>query len=188
MKTLHMIVIYCVLFICGCIGKKGETSQAEKENIPFSADGSEDAASKTDMNDAWITEGDDTGLTNTWAQDAYGDNTGGSDKDHWVDQEGNTVYKKTEVPPEFVGGSGALRKYLDEEIRLPGDAEEGKVFVAFIVADNGTIVDARVVRGVKKSMDEEALRLIKEMPKWDPAMRDGKPVYAVHGIPVTFKP
>jgi hypothetical protein len=105
-----------------------------------------------------------------------------------TDENGNTVYKKTEVPPEFVGGSDALRKYLDEQIQLPGDAEEGKVFVAFIVADDGSVVDARVVRGVRKSMGEEALRLIKGMPKWDPAMRDGKPVYAVHGIPVSFKP
>lgn len=96
-----------------------------------------------------------------------------------------------EVPPEFVGGVEALYRYLSENIHYPSQAKDkkiqGSVVVQFVVETDGSVTEAVVLRGIGVGCDEEALRVIKGMPKWKPGMNDGKPVRTHYTIPVTFK-
>jgi TonB family protein len=92
--------------------------------------------------------------------------------------------------PEFPGGEEAMYKYLMANITLPADAEkdriQGRVYITFIVDSDGNITNASVARGVHKSLDDEALRVINKMPKWKPALQNGKPVSMNYVIPIEF--
>jgi len=93
--------------------------------------------------------------------------------------------------PEFKGGQEALIKYMVGQVKYPEAAKnngvEGKIMVEFIVAKNGAIKDAKVLKSVDENLDKEALRVVKEMPKWNPGEKDGKKVDAKVVLPVMFK-
>tara|TARA_B100001287_G_scaffold7021_1_gene5395 strand:- start:16946 stop:17362 length:417 start_codon:yes stop_codon:yes gene_type:complete len=101
------------------------------------------------------------------------------------------IYDEVEENPEFPGGNAYLYKYLAEDIKYPEMAKEngiqGKVFVQFVVWKDGTIRDVKVVKGVHKTLDNEALRVVKEMPKWKPGKQDGKAVNARFTMPIKFR-
>ena len=86
-------------------------------------------------------------------------------------------YTLVDETASYPGGHKALGKYLKDNLKYPSEAieqgVEGRVFVQFIVETNGTGTDIRVVKGIGSGCDEEALRLIKEMPIWIPAKKDG---------------
>jgi TonB family protein len=94
-------------------------------------------------------------------------------------------------PPTYPGGEAALYKYIAENIHYPeqakADGVEGKVYVRFSVTEDGSIVNAYVARGVGGECDEEALRVIKAMPKWIPAKYEGKRVAVEYVVPIVFK-
>ena len=92
------------------------------------------------------------------------------------------------MPPEFVGGKEALFEYINTNIKYPEDVERGNVYIAFVVTREGKIRDTRVVKGINEGCDKEALRLIKNMPIWDPGMHQGKLVSSVYGLPIIFRP
>lgn len=102
-----------------------------------------------------------------------------------------TVFSVVEVMPEFPGGAQALMKYLSEEINYPDDAKasgtQGRVIAQFIVNKDGSISDVKVVKSVSESLDKEALRVIKEMPKWKPGMQKGEAVRVEYTVPVTYR-
>ena len=91
----------------------------------------------------------------------------------------------------FPGGATALFDYLSENIKYPEDCEkdsiEGRVIVTFVVEKDGSLTEAKVVKGVHPSLDEEALRAVKGMPKWIPGAWNGERVRTKYTIPVTFK-
>ncbi len=93
--------------------------------------------------------------------------------------------------PEYVGGIDKLFKYLSANIKYPEDARrvgiEGKVHVQFVVNKNGEIKDVKILHGVNKWLDEEALRVVKGMPKWEPGKQHGKPVSVYYTLPISFK-
>lgn len=95
-----------------------------------------------------------------------------------------------DVEAEFYGGATAMRKYISENVRYPIDAieknEQGKVYLEFIVEKDGSISNTRVKRGVSDAIDREAIRLIKNMPKWKPAEKDGEVVRSMCTIPINF--
>ena len=95
------------------------------------------------------------------------------------------------VLPTYPGGEEALYKYIAENIHYPEQAKadgiEGKVFVRFIVTEDGSIVNAYVAHGVGGECDEEALRVIKSMPKWIPATYEGKHVAVEYVVPINYK-
>lgn len=101
--------------------------------------------------------------------------------------EGNS----NEVFPEFPGGQNMLKSYLSSNLRYPIEAAkkkiQGKVFVAYTVTEEGTIADVKVVRGIDMYLDAEAVRVIKNMPKWTPGKIDGKPVKVSFTAPISFK-
>ena len=97
-----------------------------------------------------------------------------------------------EQMPEFPGGQQAMLAFLSENVKYPVIAREngiqGTCIVQFVVNKDGSIVDVAVVRsGGDPSLDKEALRVIKSMPKWRPGMLKGKPVRVKYTIPVNFK-
>ena len=95
------------------------------------------------------------------------------------------------VAPEFPNGGEALYKYIAENLHYPeqakADGVQGKVVVQFTVMDNGDIVNVEVAKGIGGGCDEEALRVVKSMPKWKPAIYEGKPVNVQYCIPINFK-
>ena len=101
------------------------------------------------------------------------------------------VFDVVEENPEFIGGIQKLYEYLCNNIYYPEMAKEngiqGKVFVQFVVWKDGTIRDVKVVKGVHKTLNTEALRVINEMPKWKPGKQRGKNVNARFTLPIKFR-
>ena len=108
------------------------------------------------------------------------------------EEEEEVVFVVVESMPEFPGGQQALFKYLGDNVKYPVIAQEngiqGRVICQFVVNKDGSIVDIEVVRsGGDPSLDKEAIRVIKSMPKWKPGKQRGKPVRVKFTVPVSFK-
>ena len=90
----------------------------------------------------------------------------------------------------FPGGNAALSSYLQSNMKYPDASvknnEIGKVFVSFVVEKDGSIQNAKVEKGVSPALNEEALRVVRGMPKWTPALKDGKEVRSVLTLPIVF--
>ena len=101
------------------------------------------------------------------------------------------VYEVCEQMPIFPGGDAALMKYLSENVKYPALAikaqEQGRVVVSFTVEKDGAISDVKVARSVTPSLDAEAVRVVKAMPKWTPGKQDGQLVRVRYNVPVSFK-
>lgn len=108
------------------------------------------------------------------------------------EEEEEVIFVVVETMPEFPGGQQALFKYLGDNVKYPVIAQEngiqGRVICQFVVNKDGSIVDIEVVRsGGDPSLDKEAVRVIKSMPKWKPGKQRGKPVRVKFTLPVNFK-
>lgn len=92
---------------------------------------------------------------------------------------------------QFPGGDKAMKDYIAKNLNYPKYAEdikqEGTVLVSFVVDEKGKVTDAKVARGVLKAMDNEAIRLVKSMPKWNPGEENGKKVKSQMVVPIEFK-
>ena len=89
--------------------------------------------------------------------------------------------------PEFPGGQEALKKYLAENRRSPlADTRSGTVIVSFVIDEEGRVTQPKVSKGIAEAFDAEAIRLVKEMPRWTPMMKDGKPVASTYVVYVDF--
>jgi len=101
------------------------------------------------------------------------------------------AFDELEEKPEFPDGNNGLVKYLSENVKYPKKALEkgicGKVLVQFVIDDKGKVTKVEVLKGVEKTLDKEAVRVIKSMPKWIPGKKNGKPVKVRYTIPLTFK-
>lgn len=106
-------------------------------------------------------------------------------------QEETKVFDVVEEMPSFPGGPGALMSFLSGNIKYPVVAEEngiqGRVIVAFVVERDGSITDVRVVKSVDQSLDKEAVRVVKSMPRWIPGKQNGSAVRVKYTVPVTFR-
>ena len=108
------------------------------------------------------------------------------------EEEEEVIFVIVEQNAEFPGGQKALMKYLAENIKYPVIAQEsglqGRVICQFVVNKDGSIEDIQVVRSAgDKSLDNEAVRVIKTMPKWNPGKQRGKAVRVRFTLPVVFK-
>ncbi len=101
------------------------------------------------------------------------------------------VYDVVEKMPAYPGGIQALMKFLQENVNYPDKAQEknvqGRVIVSFIVEKDGSITDVEVIRSVDPSLDAEALRVVKSMPRWIPGKQNGVPVRVKYNVPISFK-
>lgn len=100
------------------------------------------------------------------------------------------VYSVVEQVPEFPGGMSELGQYLTKNLRYPADARRanvaGRVFVQFVVTEGGNIQQLRVLKGIGFGCDEEAVRVVSQMPKWNPGKQNGKPVSVQYNLPIQF--
>jgi protein TonB len=107
-----------------------------------------------------------------------------------VGEEGQ-VFLSAEQMPEFPGGEKEMMAYLYENVKYPQMAREtgiqGTVFVKFVVEKNGSVSRVEVLRGIGGGCDEEAVRVILSMPKWNPGKQNGLPVRVFFNIPLKFK-
>ena len=101
------------------------------------------------------------------------------------------VYDIVDEMPSFPGGPAELMKWLSSHIQYPAIAidicMQGTVIVAFIVEPDGSVSNAKLVRSVDPCIDQEALRLVGQMPKWNPGKRAGIPVRVRCCLPIKFK-
>ena len=101
------------------------------------------------------------------------------------------VLEKAEVMPEFPGGDQALFDFVSKNVVYPEEAKDkeiaGRVLVSFVVEKDGSIGEVKVVQGIGGGCDEEAVRVVKAMPKWKPGKDKGKPVRVSYVMPFTFK-
>ena len=105
-----------------------------------------------------------------------------------VEQE---VFTIVEQMPSFPGGDQKMYEYLSKNIKYPQIAREsgiqGRVFVNFVVEPDGSVSNVKVLRGIGGGCDEEAMRVVKAMPKWTPGKQRGKAVRVSYTLPVVFK-
>ena len=101
------------------------------------------------------------------------------------------TFMVVEQMPEFPGGIQELMSFLSKNIKYPKAAQEngiqGRVIVQFVVEKDGTPTEFKVMRSVDPDLDAEALRVMKEMPKWKPGMQKGQVVRVKYTLPVTFR-
>jgi TonB family protein len=106
----------------------------------------------------------------------------------------DTIFDFAAVMPEFPGGQQALINYLQKNLVYPEDAKElgieGKVFVSFVIFEDGSVQQVTILRGIQgnRSCENEVLRLIKQMPKWIPGKNNlGQIIKVRNKIPVVFR-
>lgn len=101
------------------------------------------------------------------------------------------VYDVVEQMPQFEDGDSVMRAWLDEHINYPKIAKfrkiEGRVVVRFVVEKDGSIGEIQLARSIDPWLDQEAMRVVKSMPKWIPAKQNGNPVRVWYTLPVNFK-
>ena len=101
------------------------------------------------------------------------------------------VYEMCEQMPTYKGGEEAMMRFLSQVTRYPQRAQEfgiqGCVVVGFIVEKDGSLSDFKFIQRVDPELDDEALKTVKAMPKWNPGKHNGKNVRVRHSVPVGFK-
>ena len=105
--------------------------------------------------------------------------------------EENKVFDMVEEMPSFPGGQAALMQFLQSNTHYPAVAQEngvqGRVTVSFVVEKDGSITDVQVARSADPSLDKEAVRVVKSMPRWTPGRQNGSTVRVKFNVPVTFR-
>ena len=107
-----------------------------------------------------------------------------------IEQDDEEFFMVVENMPEFPGGDLGLMKFIQKNVRYPAIAKEynitGKVYVSFIVDKKGNVTNVKIVRGVDKNLDAEAVRVVSSLPKYKPGKQRGKAVRVMFTIPINF--
>ena len=160
----------------------------------FNADG-------TPSNNFKINEVERHGDTTTYSIDPFtisADNfnkfkiTSGEDINVKVKHAKNdSIYQIVDQMPEFPGGTEALLKFVANNVKYPEKAKDeeisGRVFISFVIEKDGSVSNVELKRGIGGGCDDEAVRVVKAMPKWKPGKDKGKPVRVSYVMPFTFK-
>lgn len=146
------------------------------KNATNKAKNSSVAATKTQGKSAKLKEKSDNGL--------------GHEKTISNRVDRNTIYNDVDQMPTFPGGVYALMNYLSSNIQYPYRAQElgvqGRVVVSFVVEIDGSISDFQVVQSVFPDLDNEALRVVRAMPRWTPGRVNGEKVRVKYNVPISF--
>ena len=112
------------------------------------------------------------------------------DCDFWWPEDEQIMWGVPEQMPNFPGGEVALKNYISERLVFPSEAKEagveGRVYVGFVVMEDGSLSCFKVLNGLGYGCDEAALEIFEGMPKWMPAMNRGKPIRYPYHVPVRF--
>jgi periplasmic protein TonB len=116
---------------------------------------------------------------------------GDGDKKVTKEEDTDVTFMVVEQSPEFINGIKAMYQFLSNNMKYPSVAREnnieGTVYVGFVVGKDGTIRDVKVKRGIAGGCNEEAIRVVELMPKWNPGKQNGRPVSVAYTIPIKFK-
>lgn len=108
-----------------------------------------------------------------------------------ADANSGKVYEAPEVMPEYPGGLEKLMEFLRISVKYPVEAQkskiEGRSVVGFIVEKDGSISNVNITRSSHPLLDQEAIRVVNEMPTWKPGMQKGKPVRVKFNLPIYFR-
>jgi protein TonB len=100
------------------------------------------------------------------------------------------IFEFVEQMPEYLGGEDKLEQYFKENIKYPSKEKEmgieGRVICAFIVNEDGSLSNIKIARSISEKFDEEAIRLIKNMPNWKPGKQNEKAVKVSYSLPIIF--
>ena len=103
----------------------------------------------------------------------------------------DSIYVKVEKDAVFPGGEAAMFKWIADRIKYPEECKangiQGRVYVQFVVNEDGSLSDAKILRSPDKALSQEAIRIVKAMPKWKPAQNKGKVVRSYFRLPFSFK-
>ena len=103
----------------------------------------------------------------------------------------DSIYVKVEKDAVFPGGEAAMFKWIADHIKYPEECKakgiQGRVYVQFVVNKDGSLSDAKILRSPDKALSQEAIRVVKAMPKWKPAQNKGKVVRSYFRLPIIFK-
>jgi periplasmic protein TonB len=103
----------------------------------------------------------------------------------------NDVFVVVEDPPTFPGGNEAIATYLAKNLNYPNAAHdakiEGTVYASFIIEKDGTVSNVKIIRGIHPDCDAEVIRVISDMPRWNPGKQRGQPVRVQFNLPVKFR-
>ncbi len=107
-----------------------------------------------------------------------------------IKNSGDTLYLIVETMPKFPGGEKAMFEFLGANVKYPPEAKanniNGKIYISFVISKEGNIEGIKVLRGVHSILDNEAIRVVKAMPKWIPGTQEGKPVNVSYNLPINF--
>ncbi len=107
------------------------------------------------------------------------------------EQNEDQIFESVEHNPEFKGGKISMYKFLGSNIIYPKAAQKakksGRVFVRFVVEKDGSLSNFELLESLGYGCDEEAIRVIKSMPKWIPGTQNGKPVRVYYKMPIVYK-
>ena len=99
--------------------------------------------------------------------------------------------EEVDEPPQYPGGEREMIKFINNERQYPSQAYEdgiqGRVLCSFIILEDGSLSFVDVIRGVEKSLNDEAIRVIEKMPRWSPGKIDGTPVATYCILPIAFR-
>jgi len=121
------------------------------------------------------------------------DTTKDVNKEQKKEEPKEIIYTVVQEMPEYRGGQMEMAKYIQKNIQYPQIAKDaglnGKCFLKFVVDTTGSIGEVQILKGVPgcKECDEEAIRLLKSMPKWNPGKQNGKPVSVYYTYPINFQ-
>ncbi|WP_106828869.1 energy transducer TonB [Parabacteroides pacaensis] len=105
-----------------------------------------------------------------------------------LDENEDIIYAIAEQMPEFPGGEKAMFNYLQEKAKQAHAEEKGRVVVNFLIGKDGIVRQPEIARSVNNTLDQEAFQIIRNMPKWQPARQQGKPVVIKYTVPILFEP
>ncbi len=107
------------------------------------------------------------------------------------EEKADVIFDVVETQPNPPGGMAGWNKYLSDNLKYPTQARrmgvEGTVIVVFVINTDGSIQDVEVLRGIGGGCDEEAVKIVKGAPKWEPGKQRGKPVRTRMRLPIRFK-
>lgn len=108
-----------------------------------------------------------------------------------TDEVDDAVFVVVEKSPEFPGGDDSLYAFIGRNIKYPEAAKknkiEGRVFVTFVIEKDGQVSNAKILRDIGGGCGEEAIRVVKNMPKWKPGTQRGNPVRVQFNLPIMFQ-
>ena len=107
------------------------------------------------------------------------------------EEETDQIFTIVEESASPKGGIAAFYKYVSDKIKYPPQARrmgiEGRVFVEFVIAKDGTLTEVKAIKGIGAGCDEEAVRIVQSAPPWNPGKQRGKPVKQRYTLPIIFK-